>query len=76
MGWACGSYRGGEGAYRVLVGKPEGKRLLGRPRRRWMDNIRMDLLEVCCWYVDLIGLAKDRDGWRKLASAVTNLRVP
>ena len=64
------------GAYRVLVGKPEGKRPLGRPRRRWMGNIRMDLQEVGCGYVDWIGLAQDRDRWRTLASAVVNLRVP
>ena len=64
------------GAYRVLVGKPEGKRLLWRPRRRWVDNIRMDLQEVGCENVDWIGLAQDRDGWRKLVSAVMNLRVP
>ena len=64
------------GAYRVLVGKPEGKRPLGRPRRRWVDNIRMDLQEVSCGYVDWIGLAQDRDGWRKLVNAVMNLRVP
>ena len=74
MGWACGSYWGGEGAYRVLVGKPEGKRPLGRPRRRWVDNIRMDLMEVGCGHVDWIGLAQDRDGWRKLVNAVMNLR--
>jgi len=49
------------GAYRVLVGKPEGKRLLGRPRRRCVDNIRMDLQEVGCGYMDWIGLAQDRD---------------
>jgi hypothetical protein len=61
---------------RVLVGKPEGKRPLGRPRRRWVDNIRMDLLEVGCGHVDWIGLAQDRDGWRRLVSAVMNLRVP
>ena len=59
------------GAYRVLVGKPEGKR-----RRRWVDNIRMDLQEVGCGYVDWIGLAQDRDRWRTLVSAVKNLRVP
>ena len=53
------------GAYRVLVGKPEGKRLLGRPRRRCVDNIRMDLREVGCRYGDWIGLGQDRDGWRK-----------
>ena len=76
MGWACGSYGGGEGAYRVLVGKPEGKRPLGRPRRRWVDNIRMDLQEVGCGPVDWIWLAQDRDGWRKLVNAVMNLRVP
>ena len=64
------------GAYWVLVRKPEGKRPLGRPRRRWVDNIRMDLQEVGCRYVDWIGLAQDRDGWRKLVNAVMNLRVP
>ena len=64
------------GAYRVLVGKPEGKRPLGRPRRRWEDNIRMDLQEVGCGYMDWIGLAQDRDRWRTLLSAVMNLRVP
>ena len=60
----------------VLVGKPGGKRPLGRPRRRWVDNIRMDLQEVGCGHVDWIGLAQDRDGWRKLVNAVMNLRVP
>ena len=64
------------GAYRVLVGKPEGKRPLGRPRRRRVDNIRMDLQEVGCGHVDWIGLAQDKDGWRKLVNAVMNLRVP
>ena len=64
------------GVYRVLVGKPEGKSLLGRPRRRWVDNIMMDLLEVGCGYVDWIGWAQDRDRWRTLVSAVMNLRVP
>ena len=64
------------GAYRVLVGKPEGKRPLGKPRRRWVDNIRMDLQEVGGGYVDWIGLAQDRDRWRTLVSAVMNLRVP
>jgi hypothetical protein len=76
MGRACGTYGGGEGAYRVLVGKPEGKRPLGRPRRRWVVNIRMDLQEVGCGYVDWIGLAQDRDGWRRLVSAVMNIRAP
>ena len=64
------------GAYRVLVGKPEGKRPLGRPRRRWVDNIRMDLQEVGCGYVDCIGLAQAMDRWRTLVSEVMNLRVP
>jgi hypothetical protein len=62
--------------YRVLVGKPEGKRPLGRPRRRWVDYIRMDLQEVGCEYMDWIGLAQDRDRWRTLVNAVMNLRVP
>jgi len=62
--------------YRVLVGKPEGRRPLGRPRRRWVDNIRMDLQDVGCGYMDWIGLAQDRDRWRTLVSAVMNLRVP
>ena len=60
----------------VLVGKPEGKRPLGRPKRRWVDNIRIDLQEVVCGYMDWIGLAQDRDRWRTLVSAVMNLRVP
>jgi hypothetical protein len=62
--------------YRVLVGKSEGKRPLGRPRRRWEDNIRMDLQEVGFGCEDWIGLAKDRDRWRALVSAARNLRVP
>ena len=62
--------------YRVLVGKPEGKIPLGRPRRRWVDSIRMDLQEVGCGYMDWIGLAQDGDRWRTLVSAVMNLRVP
>jgi len=64
------------GVYRVLVGKPEGKRPLGRPRRRCVDNIRTDLQEVGCGYIDWIGLAQDRNRWRTLVSAVMNLRVP
>jgi len=59
-----------------LVGKSEGKRPLGRPMRRRVDNIRMDLQEVGCGYMDWIGLAQDRGGWRKLVSAVMNLQVP
>ena len=57
------------GVCRVLVGKPEGKRPLGRPRRRWVNNIRMDLQEVGRGYMDWIGLAQDRDRWRTLVSA-------
>ena len=62
--------------YRVLVRKPEGKRPLGRPRRRWVDNIRTNLQEVGCGYMDWIGLAQDRDRWQTLVLAVMNLRVP
>ena len=65
-----------KGVYRVLVGKPEGRRPLGRPRRRWVDNIGMDLQEVRCGNMDWIGLAQDTDGWRTFVSAVMNLRVP
>jgi hypothetical protein len=64
------------GACRVLVGIPEGRRPLGRPRRRWEDNIKTDLREMGCGYVDWIGLAQDRERWRALVSAVMNLRVP
>ena len=69
MRWAGHVVRMGEerGVYRVL---------LGRPRRRWVDNIRTDLQEVGCGYMDWIGLAQDRDGWQMLVSAVMNLQVP
>jgi hypothetical protein len=66
----------GRGVYRVLVGKPEGKRPLGRPSRRWEDNVRMDLQEVGCGCEDWTWLAQDRDRWRALVSAVMNLQVP
>jgi hypothetical protein len=62
-------------AYRLLVGKPGGRRPLGRPKRRWVDNIRMDLVEVGWGDVDRIGLAQDRDRWRGLVHSVLNLRV-
>jgi len=77
MRWAGHVARMGEGrgVCRVLVGKPEGRRPLGRPRRRWVYNIKMDLQEVGCGYMDWIGLAQDRDMWRTLVSAVMNLRV-
>jgi hypothetical protein len=62
--------------YGLLVGKPEGKRPLGRPRRRWIDNIKMDLLEIGLRVVDWISLAQDRYKWRAFVNAVMNLRVP
>ena len=78
MRWAGNVARMGKerGVYRVLVGKPERRRPLGRPRRRWVDNIRMDLQEVRCGYMDWIGLAQDRDSWRTLVSAVMNIGAP
>jgi len=66
----------GKGVYRVLLGEPEGKRLLGKPRRRWEYDIKMDLQQVGCEGMDWIELAQDRDRWRALVKAVMNLRVP
>jgi hypothetical protein len=78
MRWTGHVERMGEkrNVYRLLVGKPEGKRLLGRPRHRWMDNIKIDILEIGVSIVDCIGLAEDRYGWSALVNSVMNLRVP
>jgi hypothetical protein len=78
MRWAGHVARKGEkrNAYRLLVGKPEGKRPLGRPKCRWVDNIRMDLGEVGWGDVDWIDLAQDRNRWRALVNSILNLRVP
>jgi len=78
MRWAGHVARMGEerGVYRVLVGKPVRNRPLGRPGRKWVDYTRMDLQEMGCGYIDWIGLAQDRDRWRKLVSAAMNLRAP
>jgi hypothetical protein len=78
MRWAGHVARMGEGrvAYRILVGRPEGKRPLGRPRRRWEDNIKMDLEDVGWDDVAWIDIAQDKDRWRALVSAVMNLLVP
>jgi len=76
MGGACGPYGERRGLYRVLVGKPEGKRPRGRPRHRWDDKIKMDLQEVGCWFMDWINLAYDRTRWWALVSVIMNLQVP
>jgi hypothetical protein len=78
MRWAGHVARMGEkrNVYMLLVGKSEGKRPLGRPRRRWMDNIKMELLEMGLTVVDWIGLAQDRYRWRALVNSVMNFRVP
>jgi hypothetical protein len=75
MGGACSAYGDRSGIFRVLVGKPKGKRPLERPRRRWEDSIKMHLQEVGCGDMDLIELAQGRDSWRALANAVMNLGV-
>jgi hypothetical protein len=78
MRWAWHVARMGEtrNAYRILVGNPEGRRPLGRPRRRWVDDIKMDLREIGWDGVDWVDLAQDRDQWRALVNTVINLRVP
>jgi hypothetical protein len=76
MGWAGGTHGEGRGAYRVLVGRSEGKRPLGRPRRRWDDNIKMDLREIGIDGAKWNRLAQDRVQWRAFVNTVMNLRVP
>jgi len=76
MGRTCSTYEERRGVYRVLEGKPEGKRLLGRPGPRWEDNIKTDLQVVECEDMDWIEVTQDRDRWRELVNAVMNLWVP
>ena len=76
MSGACSTYRERRGVYRVLVGKPEGNRPLGRSRSRWEDNIKIDLQEVGCRGIDWIAQAKDTDSWRALVNAVMKVHVP
>jgi hypothetical protein len=75
MGGPCSTNGEKRNAYSLLVGEPEGKRPLGEPRRRWVDDIRMDLGEVGCGDVNWIGLSKDRNRWRAVVNSVLNLRV-
>jgi hypothetical protein len=75
MGGSCSTYGEKSNAYRLLVGKPDGKRPLGRPRRRWTNNIKIDFADTRWGGVDWIVLAQDRDNWRTLVNAVMNLRV-
>jgi hypothetical protein len=79
MGGPCSANEGGgeeENAYRLLAGNPDGKKPLGKPRRKWVDNIRMDLGEVGWGNLGWIGLAQDRNRWRAVVNSVLNLRVP
>jgi hypothetical protein len=76
VGGTCSTNGDRRNVYRLLVGKPKGKRPLGRPRRRWIDDIKMDFLEIGVSVVDWIGLARNRYRWRALVNSVMNLRVP
>jgi hypothetical protein len=76
MGGACSTNGENRNAYKILVGNPEGKRPLGRPRRKWEDNIKLDIREIGRGGVDWIDLAQDRDKWKVLVNTVMNLRVP
>ena len=76
MGWTCGPYWEGESGVKVLGGKTGEKEPLGRPRRRWLNNIRLDLQEVGRGYVDWIGLAQNTGSWRTLVSTAMNIRYP
>jgi hypothetical protein len=76
VGGTCGTHGEGRGVYRVLVGMLEGKRPLGRPRRRWEDNIKMDLWEIGMDGANWIRVAQDRVQWRAFVNTVINLRVP
>jgi len=76
VGGECSTYGGEDRCIRVLVGKPEGKGPLGRPRRKWDDNIKKGLQDVGCGGMDWIDLAQDRDRWTELVNAVMNLRIP
>jgi hypothetical protein len=76
MGRACSTNGDNRNAYKIMVGRPEGKRPLRRPRRRWLDNVKMDLIETGWGGVDWIDLAQDRDQWRSLMNTVVNFRVP
>jgi hypothetical protein len=76
MGGECSTNGGQEGAYKIFVGKLEGKRSLGKPRHRWVHNIKIDLREIGWDGMDWIDLAQDKDQWRALVNTVMNLRVP
>jgi hypothetical protein len=76
MGRACSTHGAKKKACRILVGRPEGKRPLGRPRRRWEDNVKLDLRQVGCGGMDWFDLAQDRDQWSALVNTVMNLLVP